>query len=211
MSNYEKSITQADVKKTYRFYAPIYDLLFGAVLEPGRKAISKEVTTLNPKKILEIGVGTGLLLYKYPQTTEITGIDISEEMLSIARERVQHLPNKSNVTLLAMDAENLDFADKSFDCVVLPYVLSVTPNPNNLIKEMQRVCTNNGTMMIVNHFSGSGTWYLLEKMVKNVANKIGFQSDFSYEENIEKHKLNVVKNQTVNLFGLSKFLVIKNN
>lgn len=210
MNDIEKTISQADVKKTYRFYAPIYDYLFGAVLEPGRKALSKEVALLKPKKILEIGVGTGLLLEKYPCNSEIIGIDISEEMLNIARHRANQLPNAS-ITLIAMDAENLAFDDNSFDCVVLPYVLSVTPNPEKLISEMQRVCTVGGIIIIVNHFSGSGTWYLLEKMVKNLAEKIGFRSEFSYEKHIAQYNLNVIKIFNTNIFNLSKLIVIKNS
>jgi phosphatidylethanolamine/phosphatidyl-N-methylethanolamine N-methyltransferase len=198
-----------DVVKTYSFYAPIYDFLFGAVLEPGRRALCAEVRQLNPNRILEIGVGTGLLLSQYPITSQITGIDISKEMLDIANDRVGKLPHLS-IHLELMDAEKLSFIDDSFDCVVLPYVLSVTPNPNDLIKEALRVCKKDGMLIIVNHFSGSGAWYLLEKLVRSFAQKIGFRSEFSYDAYIVKNDLDVVKLKQVNIFGLSKLIVIKN-
>jgi phosphatidylethanolamine/phosphatidyl-N-methylethanolamine N-methyltransferase len=209
MYDQEKSINPADVKKTYGFYAPIYDLLFGVILEPGRRALCKEVALLKPVKILEVGVGTGLLLSQYPVSSQITGVDLSDEMLEVAKRRVKKLPHMK-IHLEIMDAEHLEFADASFDCVVLPYVLSVTPNPEALIKELQRVCEKNGTIIILNHFSGSGVWYLLEKLVKNLAEKIGFRSEFSYETHIIKNKLEVTKLQKVNLFGLSKLVVIRN-
>lgn len=209
-ANGEEVITQADVRKTYRFYAPIYDRLFGAVLEPGRRELSREVALLKPTKLLEIGVGTGLLLHRYPTTTEITGIDISDEMLEVARGRVRHLPH-SNIRLEAMDAEQLSFVDGYFDCVVVPYVLSVTPNPVLLLNELKRVCQKNGTIMILNHFSGTSIWYLLEKLVKNFAKKIGFRSNFSYEKNILENHFNVIKLKKVNIFGLSKLILIKND
>jgi len=55
----------------------MYDRVFGAVLAPGRVAMCKEVSLLAPKSLLEIGVGTGLLLDKYPIDCDVTGIDIS--------------------------------------------------------------------------------------------------------------------------------------
>ncbi len=209
MKKTQETMTRAGVQKTYRLYAPIYDFLFGAVLEPGRKSLCDEVVKLNPKRLLEVGVGTGLLINRYPELSDITGIDVSEEMLNIAATRAKLNPEKS-ISLLEMDAENMTFGNNSFDCVVAPYVLSVTPNPEKLLREMQRVCKNDGTIIILNHFSGSGTWYLLEKLVKNAAQKIGFRSDFSYEQHIGRHQLSISKLETVNMFGLSKLVVFTN-
>lgn len=210
MQKQDRQITQADIKKSYHFYAPIYDLLFGAVLEPGRKVLCKEVRKLNPTSLLEIGVGTGLLLNKYPTNCKITGIDISEDMLMIAREKAKNLP-QMDITLEIIDAEHLKFSDHSFDCVVIPYVLSVTPDPDTLVAEARRVCKKGGTIMILNHFSGKGFWYLLEKTVDGLAKKIGFRSEFSYESHILKYDWKITKVEQVNLFGLSKFILIQNN
>ena len=198
-----------DVKKTYRFYAPMYDFLFGAVLESGRKLLCKEVNQLKPDTLLEIGVGTGLLLDKYPLETKITGLDISEAMLDVARKRAQSLKHP-HITLTLGNGETLPYEDDSFDCVVLPYVLSVTPDPMQLVSEARRVCKKTGNILVINHFSGSKRWLLLEKMVRGFAKKIGFRSDFSYEETILIHDWEVLKLETTNLFGLSKFIVLKN-
>lgn len=209
MQKEENRITQADVKKTYSFYAPIYDYLFGAILEPGRKALAQEVSALHPGRILEIGVGTGLLLNKYPSNSEIIGIDICDNMLNLARQKAQKITSK--IQLYNMDAEQLQFDNDSFDCVVVPYVLSVTPNPHKLINEVKRVCRKEGTIIILNHFSGNSAWLLLEKLVKNLAEKIGFRSEFPYEAYISAYDWQITKVNTVNLFGLSKLVVIKNN
>lgn len=210
MHNQSETITREDIKKAYHFYAPFYDFLFGAVLEPGRRAVSREVNSFKPSHILEIGVGTGLLLDQYPVSSVITGIDISEDMLRIAEKKAKNLSHMS-INLETMDAENLKFPDYSFDCVVLPYVLSVTPNPERLITEVRRVCKKEGHIVIVNHFSGSGIWWFLEKMVKNLAERIGFRSEFSYEVHILKHDWKIMKALSVNLFGLSKLIVIRNS
>jgi len=207
--NETTDITSDNVKTTYQFYAPIYNFLFGAVLAPGRRALSKEVSMLKPTHILEIGVGTGLLLKEYPAASMVTGIDVSEDMLKVAYREVERL-KRSSINLVVMDAENLEFPDNSFDCVVLPYVLSVTPNPDKLIAEARRVCKKNSTIIIVNHFSGNGFWWFLEKAVKNISQKIGFRSDFSYAENVLSHDWTILRVQSVNIFGLSKIVVIAN-
>ena len=201
--------SKENIVKTYRFYAPLYDRLFGAVLEPGRTSMLSSVNDRQPSSVLEVGVGTGLTLARYPLKARIVGIDISDEMLEIAKTRAEAISG-SNIELFRMDAENIEFADGSFECVVAPYVLSVTPNPDKLVAEIRRVCAKGGTIYILNHFSGSRFWWMLERAVSSLANKIGFRSTFSYEENILKYDWQVLRSTKVNLFGLSKLVEIKN-
>lgn len=203
------NISSKNVVSTYRFYAPLYDLLFGAVLGPGRKRMARTVRQLEPARILEIGIGTGLTLDQYPQDASLTGIDLSPEMLDRARRRAGEMQGRA-IDLHVMDAEALDFADASFDCVTVPYVLSVTPNPDRLVSELRRVCRPNGHIVIVNHFSGSRFWWLLEQIVRSAADRIGFRSDFDYSRHILSHNWQVQSCTPVNLFGLSKLVVIRN-
>lgn len=202
-------ISPASVKRAYRFYAPLYDRLFGAVLEPGRRAMAQAVCSLRPRTVLEVGVGTGLTLRHYPGSAAVTGIDLSGEMLAIARLRAGRLPDRQ-IALLAMDAEAMDFPDGSFDSVTLPYVLSVTPNPQRLIAEIRRVCRRGGTIFILNHFSGSRSWWLLERAVRSVASRIGFRSDFSLADHVLRHDWQVRSVKKVNLWGLSRLVEIRN-
>ncbi|MEN3365755.1 MAG: phosphatidylethanolamine/phosphatidyl-N-methylethanolamine N-methyltransferase [Burkholderiales bacterium] len=204
-----KQISIDNVVSTYRFYAPLYDRLFGAVLEPGRQALTHAVRTARPDSILEVGVGTGLTLSQYPAASAVVGIDISTDMLEIARQRADKLAER-DIRLFAMDAEALDFPDNSFDCVAIPYVLSVTPNPERLISEIRRVCRQNGTIFILNHFSGSRFWWFLERAVRSLANKIGFRSDFCFDEQILRHNWKVESVRKVNFLGLSKLVTIRN-
>ena len=197
------------VVRAYRCYAPLYDKVFGAILEPGRIKLAAAVQRSAPATILEIGVGTGLLLPHYPIHTRVVGIDMSAVMLAIARQRAASVADR-NITLLQTNAETIDFPDNSFDCVTLPYVLSVTPNPRNLVTEIRRVCKKNGTIVILNHFSGSRFWWFLERAVRAIADRVGFRSDFSYAEHILSHTWSVESVQSVNLFGLSKLVIIRN-
>jgi phosphatidylethanolamine/phosphatidyl-N-methylethanolamine N-methyltransferase len=198
-----------DVVKTYGRYAPLYDWLFGAVLEPGRRALTSEVNRLAPRRLLEIGVGTGLTLAGYPAETSVVGVDLSPDMLRQAQRRAHDLPGR-DIELLLLDGESLPFEDHSFDCVTLPYVLSVTPQPAKLLAEMRRVCKPDGTLLILNHFSGSRAWWLLERAVRSIADRVGFRSDFSYQENIVSQGLKVRRTYSVNLAGLSKLVICGN-
>jgi phosphatidylethanolamine/phosphatidyl-N-methylethanolamine N-methyltransferase len=204
-----KRISEENVIRAYRRYAPVYDSLYGAVLEPGRRALSLAVGSLRPASILEIGVGTGLTLASYPASAKLVGIDISGEMLERARGRLNRL-NGRDVRLEVMNAEATTFDDASFDCVTIPYVLSVTPDPDRLVAEARRICRKGGTIFILNHFSGSRFWWFLERAVRPIAGRIGFRSDFSFEEQILKHDWEVRSVKTVNLMGLSRLVEIRN-
>jgi phosphatidylethanolamine/phosphatidyl-N-methylethanolamine N-methyltransferase len=201
-------VTLADVKTSYRRWAGVYDNVFGAVLQDGRNKLLQQVLKLQPQSILEIGVGTGLLLPHYPPKARVVGVDVSEDMLVLAREKIaKH--NLTNTTVQLSDGESLPFADGEFDCVVLPYVISVTPNPTALLNQAIRLCSKQGHVIIVNHFSGSKTWALLEKVAEPIAAKIGFHSSFSYEEHIGQSALKVLSVEPANLLGLSKVVTAR--
>lgn len=204
------TISADNIVNTYRFYAPHYDRVFGAVFEPGRQALTDAASALSPDSILEVGVGTGLTLARYPATSTITGIDISSEMLSLAEARAKKLTNP-NVHLAVMNAEEMDFPDNSFDCVTMPYVLSVTPHPEKLVAEIRRVCKPDGTILILNHFSDSRLWWFLEQALRPLANRIGFRSDFCFNEQILKYDWEVESAKKVNFLGLSTLVKIRNN
>ena len=204
-----QGFTAGDVVDTYRRYAPLDDWVFGAVLEPGRRALAEAVRRENPATLLEVGVGTGLLLPQYPAEAKVTGIDLSQAMLDKAQQRAAQMPER-DIRLLRSNGETLGFAANAFDCVTLPYVLSVTPDPARLIGEALRVCKPGGSIFVVNHFSGSRTWWLLERMVRPLAARIGFRSDFSLQEQILDHGWQIESIRTVNLFGLSRLIHIRN-
>jgi phosphatidylethanolamine/phosphatidyl-N-methylethanolamine N-methyltransferase len=203
------AISHDHVLRAYRRYAPYYDRLFGAILDPGRRALASAVSALAPASVLEVGVGTGLTLAGYPASASVVGVDISPEMLARARERIDGAAHP-NVRLALMDAEALAFADGAFDCVTLPYVLSVTPHPQRLAAEARRVCRAGGTILILNHFSGSGWWWALERIAHPLAARVGFRSDFTLAQEVSRHDWQVEWVRAVNVLGLSKLVSIRN-
>ncbi len=204
-----EGIHRADVERTYRTYAPVYDVLFGPTLDAGRSAMARAVSELRPARILEVGVGTGLTLHRYPTQSTITGIDVSADMLRVAAGRVNGA-HSHRIALHEMDAEAMDFADDAFDCVTLPYVLSVTPHPGRLIAEVRRVCRKGGDILILNHFSGGRFWRPLERALRPLAARIGFRSEFSFEHHVAAHDWTVLSAKSANLLALSKLVHVRN-
>jgi phosphatidylethanolamine/phosphatidyl-N-methylethanolamine N-methyltransferase len=105
------------IEQVYNSYSGVYDFFFGKVFQSGRELGPELLDLSADNKLLEVGVGTGLSLPLLPRNVEITGIDLSEKMLAIAKKRAADL-NLKNVKLLKMDATKLDFPDQSFDRIL---------------------------------------------------------------------------------------------
>ena len=127
------------VRKAYKRYARNYDRLFGKIFEHGRHQLIQKMECRPGDKVLEVGIGTGLSLPFYPKEVHVTGIDISPDMLQIARRHVNG-SKPCRRTLLLMDAQRMSFADNAFDKVAAMYVASVVPDPATMMAEMKRVC-----------------------------------------------------------------------
>jgi ubiquinone/menaquinone biosynthesis C-methylase UbiE len=102
---------------------------------------------------LEVAVGTGLNLPHYPSTAAVTGIDLSPEMLAIARDRAARLGVEAD--LREGDAHRLDFAGGSFDTVLATYSLCNIPDPALAVTEMKRVLRDGGRLILVDHIRSS--------------------------------------------------------
>src|SRR4029079_17211447 len=134
--DYEKSsMDLQDTIRTYRLFSGSYDVVFGPIFHLGRKDAVRIANALPGQRILEVGVGTGLSLPFFRSDSEVTGIDISAEMLAKAHRRVERQNLKHVKELSVMDAEKMDFPDNSFDAVMGMYVASVVPNPAHFAAE----------------------------------------------------------------------------
>src|SRR3989442_2553672 len=145
------ALEKRQVERAYELYAPVYDFIFDWIFAPGRVAAVKHLDIQRGESVLEVGIGTGLNLPLYPPASRLTGIDLSEEMLDKAVERVQTLA-MPNVTLKVMDAPSLDFGDNEFDKAVATYTISAVPDPVAVLNEMRRGGKPDGIIVILNHF-----------------------------------------------------------
>src|SRR5262245_23000308 len=169
------------IAKAYARWAPVYDLVFGAVFERGREAAIAAAERISGR-ILEVGVGTGISLPDYAPANKICGIDISEPMLQKAMERVAKLNLKHVEGLWVMDAEHLRFPDNSFDVVVAQYVITTVPNPEATLDEFARVLKPGGEIVLVSRVGAeAGLRKALEKWFAPAARKLGWRTEFSFQ------------------------------
>jgi phosphatidylethanolamine/phosphatidyl-N-methylethanolamine N-methyltransferase len=177
-------IDKKSVERAYAFWAPVYDLVFGAVFDRGRRAaIAAAEQACGPKggRILEVGVGTGISLPDYARLNRIVGVDLSEPMLRKAHERVaEH--GLSNVEALAvMDAARMALPDKSFDVVVAQFVITAVPNPEATLDEFARVIKPGGEIVLVNHIGAEdGPRRLFEICFAPLARRLGWRPEFRF-------------------------------
>ena len=198
------------ILQSYARYAPVYDHTFGWLLSFRGRSMAAGVTNHNPGKILEVGVGTGIGLPYYRREHQVHGIDISPHMLDRAKKRV-HRKRLGNVTQLTiMDARKLQFADNTFDAVVAAYVMSVVPEPEKVIREIERVCKPGGDVIIVNHFAAEkGMRRGVERMLAPLSNKLGWRPDMPVEDILAHTHLKEVSRHKLPPMGLFTLLHLR--
>ena len=174
-------LDEISLRKAYARWAPVYDLVFGAVFERGRRAAVAAAERVGGR-ILEVGVGTGISLPGYSRQNRIIGIDLSEEMLRKAQRRVAELSLTNVETLEVMDAEHLSFADASFDAVVATHVISTVPNPEAALDECARMLRPGGEMILLSRIGAdTGLRHLVERLLQPIVCRLGWRSEFSWD------------------------------
>ncbi|NJM82329.1 MAG: class I SAM-dependent methyltransferase [Tabrizicola sp.] len=194
------------IQKSYRRWAPIYDLAFGRITEGGRRLAARHVNATGGS-VLEVGIGTGLALEYYTPQISVTGIDLSAEMLEEARVKAERKGLRNVVGLHQMDAREIALPDASFDHVAAMHIMSVVPEPERVLAEMVRTCRPGGSVMIANHFAGvSAGWALAERIAAPLSNLLGWHSDFRIEQVMGDPRLKLEEQLQVRPFGLMTFL-----
>ena len=102
-------------------------------------------------KILDIGCGTGLLAIEFAKNlsgVEITGLDLSDVALEVARDNVQKSEVIERISFQKGDAEDIPFADNAFELVISSNTLHLIMNPIKMFNEIHRVLKTNGKFFI---------------------------------------------------------------
>ena len=104
-----------------------------------------------PKTLLDIATGTAdlaIVAAKYTKA-EITAIDISEEMLNIGQQKINHKKLNNRISLTNADCENLPFNDESFEATTVGFGVRNFQNIQKGLQEINRVLTKNGSLVIL--------------------------------------------------------------
>jgi phosphatidylethanolamine/phosphatidyl-N-methylethanolamine N-methyltransferase len=177
-------IDKSSVERAYARWAPVYDLVFGAVFDAGRRAaILAAEQACGPAggRILEVGVGTGISLPDYARQNRLVGIDLSEPMLRKAHQRIAEHALHNVETLAVMDAERMALPDRSFDVVVAQFVITAVPNPEATLDEFARVIKPGGEIVLVNHIGAeAGPRRAFEVCFAPLARKLGWRPEFRF-------------------------------
>lgn len=200
------SIDGAAVRRAYKRWAPVYDELFAPVTRAARRAAVKHINT-GSGRVLDVGVGTGVALPGYAPHLRVVGIDLSPEMLALARRRVGRAGLSNVEAILEMDAAALAFPDASFDTVVAMHVVTVAPRPDRVMAELARVCRPGGEVILVNHFSAEGgPRAAIEHAMAPFADRLGWHPEFPIATVLGRPDLNLVERRALRPAGLFTML-----
>ena len=122
-------------------------------------------------RVLEVAIGTGRSLPFYVAATSLTGVDLSPEMLAVARRRADErgLP----LDLLEGDAEALPVEDAAYDTVLCSLSLCTIPDPTAAIAEMKRALVPGGRLLLLDHVASS--WppvYAVQWLVERISIRV---------------------------------------
>ncbi|HET8663566.1 MAG TPA: methyltransferase domain-containing protein [Nocardioides sp.] len=122
-------------------------------------------------RVLEVAIGTGRSLPFYTDAKTLTGVDLSPEMLAIARRRAEErgLP----IELREGDAEHLPVEDATYDSVVCCLSMCSIPDPAAAIAEMKRALVPGGRLLLVDHVAS--TWppiYAVQWLVERISIRV---------------------------------------
>jgi ubiquinone/menaquinone biosynthesis C-methylase UbiE len=146
-----RTVTNDDVRRVFDAMAGRYDRTMAIserLLLPG----SRDWAVGQARgQVVEIAVGTGLNLPLYPADVTVVGVELSEEMLDLARRKVADHDLAERVELRLGDVQALDLPDASADTVVSTFTMCTIPDPAAAMREAYRVLRPGGRFVLAEH------------------------------------------------------------
>lgn len=195
-----------DVVRAYDRWAPFYDNSFAIFTRPYHRKMVRGINACSGK-VLDVGVGTGAQLPYYNKSLEVTGVDLSVPMLSRARRLVERKGLSNVKELLEADATTMPFADGSFNIISAAFVMSVVPNPKEVLAEMDRVLAPGGEIFILNHFRNEQGWrFFVERAMAPLSSVLGWHPDMPLSEVVDYCPHELVEKTDYAPFGIFTLL-----
>lgn len=186
-------------KIRYTLLSPIYDVAASPFAKSRGRSI-EQLDIQQGEQVLIIGAGTGLDLEYLPKHADITATDITPAMVKQIEKRNEKL--QMNVQAMVMDGQKLQFADGSFDKVILHLILAVIPDPVACIKEAERVLKLGGKIAVYDKFlAADKNPSLVRKALNLITNFIFTDINRKFEEIVNHTKLKVLKEAAVDFGG----------
>lgn len=144
------------VEEMFDSIAPAYDFMNRAMTlgidRWWRRVAVRMVGKTHPQHILDVATGTGdfaIDLYRKLQPRQVVGIDLSQGMLDVAREKIARRGLSDAITVQQGDCLALPFEDGSFDAVTVAFGVRNFEHLLQGYKEMHRVLEPGGTLCVV--------------------------------------------------------------
>ena len=198
--SYAKKYDKQNQKNVSEAYNALYEMFFEDIA--------------GARNLLEIGTGTGVISLKLSSLVAlITAIDLSPEMLKIAKEKTEKQSVK-NIDFRTGDICNLDFPDNSFDSIIASNVLHLLFEPAKALQEIKRVVKPDGTVIIPTYCHGEN---LQSHFFSRCMNIIGFRartrwSVTSFQEFVTENGFEIIKLKSLRgLIPMAYLVVAKTN
>ena len=150
-----KSSKKSQVEKMFDSISFEYDLLNGIMTFNSHKRWKKNILNiakkLKPINALDIATGTADIAINLGSISncEVIGVDISEQMLNVGREKITKMKLTKSVRLESGDAENLNFKDNYFDLVTIGFGVRNFQDLEKGLSESLRVLKAKGTLIVL--------------------------------------------------------------
>lgn len=191
----ESSSKREQVERMFDSIAHSYDLL-NHTLSLGidriwrHKAIQhlKNCAKVQPRAILDVATGTGdfaILAQQKLNPESVVGIDISEGMLAIGREKVEQKGLNDVVSFQYEDCESMSFSDNHFDAIISAFALRNFQNLDKCLMEMKRVLVPQGKLVAIDlctpvSFPMKQLFWLYKKIVMPIIGRFVSHDNHAY-------------------------------
>ena len=202
-------MNEASTSRLYDLWSLCYDWTFGFLVQ-SRQSRAVEQMRLRPgDRILDMGVGTGMMLPRYPDDVTVVGMDLSAGMLDKAVRKHRDL-DLDHCHLVQADAMLPPFADASFDHIMISHTISVVSDPARLLNWAVRLIRPGGRIVLLNHFQSTYrvvAWF--EHVLNPLFVKIGWRSDVRLEYCLDGANVEVEYCFKMRLIDIWRIIVLK--